>query len=163
MNNFNKDRGGRGGFKPNFRGGRPGGRPSFGGDRDDRPREMFDATCSSCGNACQVPFRPTGEKPVFCRDCFAKQGGGRELGRQAGFAGASQNRQASFAPNSGNAPSSGSASLVSNEVKKQLELANAKLEKLVTILEAFIINYNNSTMAKGQDRRKEKKKPKKGK
>lgn len=33
-------------------------------------REMFDATCSACGVATQVPFRPTAGKPVYCRDCF---------------------------------------------------------------------------------------------
>lgn len=36
---------------------------------------MFAATCSSCGKACEVPFRPTGEKPVYCSDCFGKMGG----------------------------------------------------------------------------------------
>jgi len=45
-----------------------GGRRSFGG-----PREMFDAVCASCGKACQVPFQPTGEKPVYCSDCFQSQ------------------------------------------------------------------------------------------
>ena len=35
------------------------------------PREMFDATCSNCGKATQVPFRPTSGKPVYCNDCFA--------------------------------------------------------------------------------------------
>jgi CxxC-x17-CxxC domain-containing protein len=36
------------------------------------PREMFDVTCSDCGQAAQVPFRPTEGRPVYCRDCFAK-------------------------------------------------------------------------------------------
>lgn len=40
------------------------------------PREMHSATCSSCGKACQVPFQPTGEKPVYCSDCFQGQRGG---------------------------------------------------------------------------------------
>jgi CxxC-x17-CxxC domain-containing protein len=35
------------------------------------PREMFDATCASCGRETQVPFRPTSGKPVYCSDCFA--------------------------------------------------------------------------------------------
>ena len=35
------------------------------------PREMFTATCSSCGKEAQVPFRPTSGKPVYCSDCFA--------------------------------------------------------------------------------------------
>lgn len=37
---------------------------------NNRQREMFDATCSACGVATQVPFRPTAGKPVYCRDCF---------------------------------------------------------------------------------------------
>jgi CxxC-x17-CxxC domain-containing protein len=35
------------------------------------PREMFTATCSSCGKDAKVPFRPTSGKPVYCSDCFA--------------------------------------------------------------------------------------------
>jgi CxxC-x17-CxxC domain-containing protein len=37
------------------------------------PREMFSATCSSCGKEAQVPFRPSGAKPVYCSDCFTSQ------------------------------------------------------------------------------------------
>ena len=36
-------------------------------------REMHSATCASCGKACQVPFQPSGEKPVYCSDCFQGQ------------------------------------------------------------------------------------------
>ncbi len=50
-------------------GGRPGG---FGGGRPSGDREMHDATCNSCGNACQVPFRPNGSKPIYCSNCFKK-------------------------------------------------------------------------------------------
>ena len=34
-------------------------------------REMFTATCSECGKECQVPFKPTEGKPVYCSECFA--------------------------------------------------------------------------------------------
>ncbi len=34
------------------------------------PRQMFDATCAQCGKATQVPFQPTGTRPVLCRECF---------------------------------------------------------------------------------------------
>jgi CxxC-x17-CxxC domain-containing protein len=45
---------------------------SYGGSGYSRgPREMFDATCSNCGKATQVPFRPTQGKPVYCNECFA--------------------------------------------------------------------------------------------
>ena len=49
--------------------------------RDSRP-QMHRATCSDCGQGCQVPFRPTGSKPVFCSDCFEDQGGGRRDNRR---------------------------------------------------------------------------------
>ena len=38
-------------------------------------REMFSATCSSCGKEAQVPFQPSGAKPVYCSDCFQQRGG----------------------------------------------------------------------------------------
>ena len=41
-----------------------------GGGGFSRPREMHDATCARCGNETQVPFRPTGARPVYCSDCF---------------------------------------------------------------------------------------------
>ncbi|RMG28907.1 MAG: hypothetical protein D6732_18050 [Methanobacteriota archaeon] len=33
-------------------------------------REMHDAICSDCNTQTQVPFKPDGERPVYCRDCF---------------------------------------------------------------------------------------------
>ncbi len=42
-------------------------------DFDRGPREEFDATCTECGKACKVPFKPTEGKPVYCRECFAKR------------------------------------------------------------------------------------------
>ncbi|MFC1662886.1 CxxC-x17-CxxC domain-containing protein [Patescibacteria group bacterium] len=36
-------------------------------------KEMFQATCSNCGQKCEVPFRPTGGKPVLCNNCFGQQ------------------------------------------------------------------------------------------
>lgn len=33
-------------------------------------REMFEATCAKCGKVAKVPFKPTSNKPVYCRDCF---------------------------------------------------------------------------------------------
>lgn len=50
-------------------GGRGGGRSD--GGRGDR--EMHKATCSGCGNSCEVPFRPNGKKPIFCNNCFGDQ------------------------------------------------------------------------------------------
>lgn len=81
MNNFKQ-----GGYRDG--GGNSGGRPSFGrdkkfgnkfggsrdgGDRGRGPMQLYPATCSECRKPCEVPFRPTGERPVYCRECFGKQ------------------------------------------------------------------------------------------
>jgi len=40
---------------------------------NDRPqREMHEVTCATCGKQTQVPFRPSGDRPVYCRDCFSQ-------------------------------------------------------------------------------------------
>ncbi|MCA1572181.1 MAG: zinc-ribbon domain containing protein [Chloroflexi bacterium] len=43
---------------------------SGGAGYSNGPREMHDATCARCGNQTQLPFRPTGARPVYCSDCF---------------------------------------------------------------------------------------------
>ncbi len=65
-----RDRGGRsfGGGRDSGRGGF-GGRGGHGGGRGEE-RQMFKAICGECGDQCQVPFRPSGDRPVLCRDCF---------------------------------------------------------------------------------------------
>lgn len=35
-------------------------------------RELHQVVCSACGVTTQVPFKPSGSKPVYCRDCFRK-------------------------------------------------------------------------------------------
>ena len=57
-------------------GGYDGGGSGGYGSRSSGPREMFAATCSSCGREAKVPFRPTNGKPVYCSDCFRTQRGG---------------------------------------------------------------------------------------
>ena len=42
-------------------------------DGGRRPkREYFKAVCSECGQECEVPFRPTQGKTVYCNECFKK-------------------------------------------------------------------------------------------
>ena len=45
-------------------GGTTGGRPA--------ERELYPATCASCGKQTQIPFKPREGRPVYCRDCFQK-------------------------------------------------------------------------------------------
>lgn len=40
---------------------------------EDGQREMHDATCTECGNPTKVPFKPAENKPVYCRECYAKR------------------------------------------------------------------------------------------
>ncbi len=42
---------------------------SFGGRT---PRQMHTATCAQCGQATEVPFRPRGDRPVYCSDCYSR-------------------------------------------------------------------------------------------
>lgn len=112
MRNFD-----RGGYQPR-------GRTSFNGGRNFNrggDRQMFDAICSNCGKACQVPFRPTGEKPVYCSDCFEKMGGGNDSPRRERF-----DRPRRNFTDREQKP---------NQNKNQLDAINAKLDKLIKLLE----------------------------
>ena len=67
MGNFNGDRGGnRGGFG----GGNRGGFQKRGGFERGGDMPTYKAVCAECGKSCDVPFRPTSGKPVYCNDCF---------------------------------------------------------------------------------------------
>lgn len=35
-------------------------------------RRMFPVTCAECGKDTEVPFEPTGDRPVYCSDCYRK-------------------------------------------------------------------------------------------
>jgi len=46
-------------------------RGGFRGGRGFRgPREMHKATCADCGQETEVPFVPSGNRPVYCRECY---------------------------------------------------------------------------------------------
>jgi len=72
-----RPRGGGGGYGGGggggYGGGGGGGRSGGGGGGFGGQREMFKATCSQCGGVAEVPFQPRGDKPVYCRDCFASR------------------------------------------------------------------------------------------
>ncbi len=143
MGDYNKGGGFRG--KNTDRGGthgKPFGRPGvgdgkrFGGSsapHDGRPRETFRATCDSCGASCEVPFRPTGERPVYCRECFAKNGGPARAPHAPGRTfGAPQYER--FTPRH-TAPTVRHDGAELASLKKQLEAVNAKLDKVLSFME----------------------------
>jgi len=126
MKNFNpKHRGGgnRGSSSGARFSGRKGfGRPSFGRSDD---RQMFETTCSECGKTARVPFRPTGDKPVFCRECFAKQGDGQRGGFQDRDNRPREHQGAPQAPR----PQIHDSRI--DEIKKQLERMDIKLNQII--------------------------------
>ncbi len=124
--------GNRGGF--NKGGGRPnfGGKPSFnrgggfGGDRGG-DREMFTTTCATCSKSCQVPFRPSGERPVYCSDCFrnTREGAPRDFN-------AAPKRD--FAPAPHAQQSAPVADKRIDELKRDVQMISAKLDTIMKML-----------------------------
>ncbi len=49
------------------------------GRRDSRTEErsFTQAVCADCKQECEVPFKPSGGRPVYCRDCFSKRNEGK--------------------------------------------------------------------------------------
>lgn len=45
---------------------------SRGSSRGFGSRQLYTITCSDCGDEAQVPFNPSGDRPVYCRDCYQK-------------------------------------------------------------------------------------------
>lgn len=95
------------------------------GSREDR--EMHQAVCSSCGKNCSLPFKPNGRKPVYCSDCFQKNGGGDD---SRSF----QDRRPSFhkRPDYGNRPD------FKPQNNEQFEMINRKLDKISEMLKASL-------------------------
>lgn len=167
MGNYNRDNGrsggggGRGGFGGPSRSFGGGGRSFGGGGRSfgGKPA-MHQATCSECGASCELPFKPTGDRPVFCSTCFGKQDGGGGA-RPSSFSGERRERprfedkqmhdaicgkcgkecQVPFRPMAGKPvfcndcfEKGGSGSKDSGEVMEQLKALHVKVDKLMAIL-----------------------------
>lgn len=68
--------------------GRPdGAKPGQGRAHERRERILHKAVCAECHKDCEIPFKPTGERPVYCKECFSKRKAGHAL------KGNSENRQ----------------------------------------------------------------------
>lgn len=57
---------------------RSGGRGRFSDRGRSGDRQMHQATCDKCGKDCEVPFKPTAGKPIYCNNCFGKSSDRRE-------------------------------------------------------------------------------------
>lgn len=112
-------------------GGRAGGRSSRSAFHS---AELHSATCSQCGQPCEVPFKPNGKKPVFCRDCF-KKSDAPSYSKPA-YEKPSYNKSA-YGKSSYGRPSPYKTSTPKKEVdySAALEEINAKLNKILRALE----------------------------
>jgi CxxC-x17-CxxC domain-containing protein len=65
----------------------------FDRSRSRNDREMFSAVCDNCNRDCEVPFRPSSNKPVFCSNCFEDmENEGKEPTRKSASSGGSNDR-----------------------------------------------------------------------
>jgi CxxC-x17-CxxC domain-containing protein len=72
-------------------------------------KQMFAAVCSKCGNGCEVPFKPTGSKPVLCSRCFEQKDNNRE---RKNFNNSTSNTN-------------------NDQLEKQIQIINEKLDKIL--------------------------------
>ncbi len=156
MGNFQGgDRRGGGGFRGgNSRGGRPNfQKKSFGGGGfRDREVVMHKAVCSECGKNCEVPFRPTGDKPVYCSDCFSskREDGGERAPRRDFESREPRREYSSDRPSSTSSfskPTSAPA-FAQDDTKKQLREIGMKLDRLITVMERLSQAKESAPVAK---------------
>lgn len=110
----NKSGGDRG-----FRGGR-----SF-GEGNRKPATLYRAVCAQCSDSCEVPFKPTGERPVLCSSCFKKNGDSHPKSNRF------DEPRRFGADRSDNA---GYSQKGSDPVQKQLQAIHVKLDKILEML-----------------------------
>jgi CxxC-x17-CxxC domain-containing protein len=108
-----------------------------GGDFGGRDRgTMHQATCAQCGGTCEVPFRPVEGRPVYCDTCF-RDIRDRDARKTGNFRGQDRFPQKDFNRKPFAKPEfSGNAGGGSNgELKKQLEMLNSKMDRLIRAVE----------------------------
>jgi CxxC-x17-CxxC domain-containing protein len=45
----------------------------------EKKRMMYKIVCADCKKESEIPFRPKGDRPVYCHDCFARRKAGNSL------------------------------------------------------------------------------------
>jgi CxxC-x17-CxxC domain-containing protein len=114
-------------------GGRYGGRDFR--RRDSGRREMHKAVCDECGNNCEVPFKPSGDKPIYCSDCFeSKDGGSRQRASQRSSRGSDFRKRDN----------------TNIQLLEQVSFLNEKLDKIVRILESIVVDKQDTKEPKSK-------------
>ncbi len=115
-----------------FRGGSSGGRPNYhGGDRSEVT--MYKAVCDECHKSCEVPFRPSGDKPVYCNECFSKKRGNDDYGPRRDFTDRGLKREFNNRPFS--QPPFSKPMGAQNDITKQFGEINARLDRIMAAIE----------------------------
>jgi CxxC-x17-CxxC domain-containing protein len=39
----------------------------------NKERVMYTVICADCNKECQIPFKPSADRPVYCQDCFSRR------------------------------------------------------------------------------------------
>ncbi len=106
-----------------------------GGNRDRERGEitLHQAVCSECGKNCEVPFRPNGTKPVYCKECFGamKGNGPTDAPRhdRKDFGGSDRSTRSARPAE---------ATTGNTETKKLIEALSTKIESLTRTVDALV-------------------------
>lgn len=152
MGDYNRGGNRGGGFRGgNDRGGRPNfQKRNFGGSSDrggDRARtEMYKATCSECNKVCEVPFRPSSDKPVYCNDCFSSKREGVDRKPRGDANNRAPRRE--FDRPAQQRPEIARSAPDGDEMKNQLRDLNSKMDRLVTLIEKVTNSGTSKTVEK---------------
>jgi len=49
-----------------------------------RERTFTRVICSECKKECEIPFKPSGDRPVYCKECFSKRTGANSFKEEYG-------------------------------------------------------------------------------
>ncbi len=106
-----------------------------GGNSDRGPVTMHKVICDECKKSCEVPFLPTAGKPVYCNTCF---GGKKEMGGDDRRGGKFSSRGSADYKTPPRTDFGSDITKVSGEeIRKQIEVLNTKIDKLVKVIESL--------------------------
>jgi CxxC-x17-CxxC domain-containing protein len=107
------------------------------------PRQMHQAVCADCGDDCEVPFRPTNDRPIYCSMCFGKHKG--------------DSQPSKFGGNKWDKPRFEKRAPALPDYSAQFKMLNEKLDKLFGLLTSA--STNEKPAKKKETKVKAEKKP----
>jgi len=98
-------------------------------------KQMHEVTCDKCGKRCEVPFKPTEGKPVYCSDCFEKTGNSSRYGDRDSKRSDRGDYNRSGGRDSGRFSKRDSGPSKPEQFTKEFEQLNRKLDTILKALE----------------------------